>query len=210
MNSSDAKEILLLYREGVDDADPQFAEALAVAERDPRLAEWLRQQGESYRAVRSKLRETETPADFKAKILRERPIPFPRSAWSRQILPLAAAIVILAGAAAVSWYFYGAKTRGAFAAGQEITVRGEVLDMACYIAYNLSGPDHAECAKKCIKKGLPVGIKTEDGKVYLLVGSNDALNNQLAEYAAKTITVKGKVRTRDGFAMLDDVTIQNL
>jgi hypothetical protein len=26
----------------------------------------------------------------------------------------------------------------------------------------------------------------------------------------KTITVQGKVRTRDGFAMLDDVTIQNL
>ena len=82
--------------------------------------------------------------------------------------------------------------------------------MACYIAHGLSGPDHADCARTCIKKGLPVGIKAEDGKVYLLIGESDALNDQLADYAAKTITVRGKVRMRDGFAMLDDVTIQNL
>ena len=83
--------------------------------------------------------------------------------------------------------------------------------MACYIADNLSGPQHADCAKTCIKRGLPVGIKSrDDGKVYLLVGAANSLNDQLADYAAKTITVKGKIRTRDGFAMLDDVTIQKL
>ena len=83
--------------------------------------------------------------------------------------------------------------------------------MACYIADNLSGPEHAECARTCIRKGLPVGIKSQDdGRVYLLVGSNNSLNDQLADYAAKTITVKGKIRSRDGFAMLDGVTIQKL
>jgi hypothetical protein len=58
---------------------------------------------------------------------------------------------------------------------------------------------------------LPVEIKSQDNdRVYLLVGAANSLNDQLADYAAKTITVKGKLRTRDGFAMLDDVTIQNL
>jgi hypothetical protein len=78
--------------------------------------------------------------------------------------------------------------------------------MTCYIAYNMSGPEHAACARDCIRKGLPVGIKGKDGKVYLLVGPNwrrgEPLNSQLAEYAAKTVTVKGKVGTRDGFAQL--------
>jgi hypothetical protein len=62
-----------------------------------------------------------------------------------------------------------------------------------------------------IKRGLPVGIKAMDGKVYLLVGPNwrrgELLNSQLAEYAAKTVTVKGKVGRRDGFAMLADATV---
>jgi len=77
-----------------------------------------------------------------------------------------------------------------------------VLDMTCYIAHNLSGPQHAECAKTCIRKGLPVGIKGENGKTYLLVGKKQAVNAELADYAAKTVTIRGKKTMRDGFALL--------
>jgi hypothetical protein len=211
MNSSKAKEILLLYRGQTDDADPQFAEALAQARRDPILSDWVRQQGESYRAIRTKLCEIEPPPELREKIVRERPIPLARPAILPRLLKLAAVIAIFAGVAAF-WLSLHREHAGVPSDqnGREVTVRGEVLDMACYIAYNLSGPEHAECAKDCIKKGLPVGIKSADGQVYLLVGSTTALNTQLADYAAKTITVKGKIRTRDGFAMLDDVTIQKL
>jgi len=208
MNSTEAKEVLLLYREQLDDADPQFAEALAQAKRDPELADWLGQQGESYRAIRSKLREIEAPKDLREKIVRELPVPFYRPKRARRILQLAAAIAIFAGAATI--WLHSRGNRAPILSDQEVTVRGEVLDMACYIAYNLSGPEHADCAKTCIKKGLPVGIKSEDGKVYLLVASDRPLNSELAEYAAKTITVKGKIRSRDGFTMLDDVTIVKL
>ena len=85
---------------------------------------------------------------------------------------------------------------------QEIVVRGEVLDMTCYIAKNSSGPEHAQCARDCIRKGLPVGIKGEDGKTYLLVGQKQAVNAELADYAAKTVTIKGNATTRAGFALL--------
>jgi hypothetical protein len=127
-------------------------------------------------------------------------------------LKIAAAIAFLAAAAAFWSYSHRSHLQSLPAQiGTEITVTGEVLDMACYISDNLSGPDHAECARTCIKKGLPVGIKSQtDGRVYLLVGDANSLNDQLADYAAKTITVKGKIRSRDGFAMLDNVTIQNL
>ena len=208
MNTSEAKERLFLYRGPIDDADPQFEEALAHARRDPELAEWMRQQNRSYGTIRSKLREIEPPRDLAEKIIRERPIPL-RRGWT-QILPLAAAIVILAGITAV-WLNLSQRGRHSLVQGREIVVKGEVLDMACYIAYNMSGPEHAACARDCIRRGLPVGIKSEDGKVYLLVGANwrrgEPLNSQLAEYAAKTLTVKGKVGTRDGFAMLTDATV---
>jgi hypothetical protein len=203
MNTSEAKERLFLYRGPIDDADPQFEEALAHARRDPELAEWMREQNRSYGTIRSRLREIEPPRDLAEKIIRNRPIPL-RRGWT-QILQLAAAIVILAGITAV-WLNLSQRGRHPLVQGQEIVVKGEVLDMTCYIAYNMSGPEHAACARDCIRKGLPVGIKGNDGKVYLLVGPNwrrgEPLNSQLAEYAAKTVTVKGKVGTRDGFAQL--------
>jgi hypothetical protein len=212
MNSAEAKKVLLLYRAQIDERNPQFAEALAQAKRDPDVAEWLRQQDESYRAVQTKVREIEPPSDLRDKIVRQRPVPFSRPLISPAVLKIAAAIVILAGAAAFWSYSHPPQPQPRPSKiGTEISVTGEVLDMACYIADNLSGPEHAECAKTCIRKGLPVGIKSQDdGRVYLLVGSNNSLNDQLADYAAKTITVKGKIRSRDGFAMLDDVTIQKL
>jgi len=42
MNHNEAKDILLLYRPGTADvADPQIAEALALAQRDAELARWF-------------------------------------------------------------------------------------------------------------------------------------------------------------------------
>jgi hypothetical protein len=214
MNSAEAKKVLLLYRGRIDESDPQFAEALAQAKRDPDLAEWLRQQNESYSAVKTKFREIEPPSDLREKIVRQRPVPFSRRIISPALLKIAAGIALFAAVAvAVSWpYLHRPQSRPLLAQiGTEITVTGEVLDMACYISDNLSGPEHADCARTCIRKGLPVGIKSQDdGSVYLLVGDSHSLNDQLADYAAKTITVKGTVRSRDGFAMLDNVTIQKL
>ena len=214
MNKSEAKETLLLYRGPIDDADPQFEEALAHARRDPELAEWMRKQSSSYDTIRSKLREIEPPSGLAEKIIRNRPIPL-RRGWTQiirkrpipfgrgwtQMLQVAAAIVILAGITAV-WLNLSQRGRHALVQGQEIVVKGEVLDMTCYIAHNLSGPQHAECAKTCIRKGLPVGIKGEDGKIYLLVGEKRSLNAELADYAAKTVTIRGKETMRDGFALL--------
>ena len=214
MNTSEVKETLLLYRGPIDDADPQFEEALAHARRDPELAEWMREQSRSYDTIRSKLREIEPPSDLAEKIIRERPISF-RRGWTQiirkrptsfgrgwtQMLQVAAAIVILAGITAL-WLNLSQRGRHSLVQGQEIVVRGEVLDMTCYIAHNLSGPQHAQCAKTCIRKGLPVGIKGEDGKTYLLVGQKQSLNAELADYAAKTVTIRGKKTMRDGFALL--------
>jgi len=203
MNTSEAKETLVLYRGPIDEADPQFQKALEHAHHDPELAEWLREQRTSYGTIRSKLREIEPPSGLAEKIIRQRPIPF-RRGWT-QILKPAAAIIISASITAVSLKLWQRESHR-LVQGKEIVVKGEVLDMTCYIAYNMSGPEHAGCARDCIKRGLPVGIKATDGKVYLLVGTNwrrrESLNSQLAEYAAKTVTIRGKETMRDGFAQL--------
>ena len=91
-------------------------------------------------------------------------------------------------------------------ASKEIT--GEVVDMMCYVDHNAMGTEHGSgCGKKCIKGGGPVGI-VSDGKAYLLVGQHKPMNDQLAEYAGKTITVKGKMAERGGVAMLENAEIE--
>jgi hypothetical protein len=200
MNTRDAKEILLLYRGTIDDSDPQFRAALDYAKGDPELGQWLQEQTECYDAIRAKLHGIEPPVGLSEKIVRRRPIPFPRE-WSR-IVQLAAAILVSATVAALVMK-WSERRNSPVAGAQEILVTGEVLDMTCYIAYNLSGPDHAECARVCIRNGLPAGIKTKDGKVYLLTGNpGDSINAKLADYAAKIVTIKGKETVRDGFAQL--------
>jgi len=208
MNTREAKKILLLYRGPIDDSDPQFRAALDYAESDPELGQWLREQSECYGTIRSKLRAIEPPPGLSEKIVRERPIQFLRD-WSR-VGQLAAAILISASVTAlvIKWSEHG-KRPGAGA--QEILVTGEVLDMTCYIASNLSGPEHAHCAKVCIRNGEPAGIKARDGKVYLLTGEpGQSINAKLADYAAQVVTIKGKKSVRDGFAQLQVEEIRKL
>jgi hypothetical protein len=56
MNRDQAKEILLRYRPGRDDAtDPQVAEALMLVDWDPELARWFEQQQRADAAIRAGL-----------------------------------------------------------------------------------------------------------------------------------------------------------
>jgi membrane-bound ClpP family serine protease len=90
-------------------------------------------------------------------------------------------------------------------ASKEVT--GEVVDMMCYVDHNAMGEEHAaKCGKTCIKSGGPVGIVSE-GKAYLVVGEHKPINDQLAEYCGKNITLKGKLAERGGVAMIENAEI---
>ena len=208
MNTNDAKQILLLYRGAIDDSDPQFRAALDYAKSDPELSEWLREQTKSYDTIRATLRAIEPPLGLSEKIVRGRPIPFHRD--SSRILQLAAAILISATVTALLMK-WSERRQTSVAGPQEILVTGEVLDMTCYIASNLSGPDHAECARICIRSGEPAGIKARDGKIYLLTGEpGHSINAEVADYAAKIVTIKGRPSVRDGLAQLQVEEIRKL
>jgi hypothetical protein len=91
------------------------------------------------------------------------------------------------------------------AASKELT--GEVVDMMCYVDHEAVGERHGQsCGAKCIKSGGPVGLVSE-GKAYLVVGEHKPINDQLAEYCGKNITVKGKLAERGGIAMIENAEI---
>ena len=116
-------------------------------------------------------------------------------------------LMVLSAGVALAALSLKAETAPAPKASSEVTVTGEVLDMACYLDHGAHGAKHAECAKTCISKGLPVGLKGNDGKTYLLVGEHKPANEELAKHAAETITVHGKLVERDGINLLENIEI---
>ena len=91
-------------------------------------------------------------------------------------------------------------------AAAEKTITGEIVDVMCYADHKSAGEKHADCAAKCIKDGGPVGILSE-GKVYLVVGEHKPMNSELAEYAGKTVTLKGKMASNGGITLLENAEI---
>ena len=60
---------------------------------------------------------------------------------------------------------------GAPAFAKEATIKGEVVDQTCYMKdHAKTGEAHKDCAATCAKKGAPMAILTEDGKLYQITG----------------------------------------
>src|ERR1035441_10174936 len=78
------------------------------------------------------------------------------------------------------------------------TIKGEVVDLMCYLDHGAKDEKHKGCAKKCIESGGPVGLLTADDQLYLVIGDHQPLNKELSTKAAETITLKGKVVERNG------------
>ncbi len=85
------------------------------------------------------------------------------------------------------------------AGGGEVKMKGEVLDLACFVGGN-SGGGHAACANKCIQSGQPAGFQSVAGDVYLLMGK--ALTQKLENLVGIPVNVTGTVKERDGFKAL--------
>ena len=92
-------------------------------------------------------------------------------------------------------------------AAETETVTGEVVDLMRYVDHGARGKEHTNCAKSCIESGGPVGLLTKDNQLYLVIGEHKPMNDKLAPYAAKTITVKGKIVERNGMKMIENTKI---
>jgi hypothetical protein len=102
-------------------------------------------------------------------------------------------------------------TRGAESdtSAQTQTIKGEVVDLMCYLDHGAKGEKHKGCAQKCIESGGPVGLLTADNQLYLVIGEHKPMNKELAPKAAQTVTLKGKVVERNGMKMIENAELQD-
>jgi hypothetical protein len=110
--------------------------------------------------------------------------------WTATMLMLASGMLVLGRV-------------GAFAAeAAPETLTGEVVDMACYVVHPATshGNGHRKCADTCLKKGMPMGLLTEDKQLYLLLEdhANPKPYGELKEKAAETVTIEGTKASQGG------------
>jgi hypothetical protein len=94
-----------------------------------------------------------------------------------------------------------ALTLGAMVVAKVETVKGELVDQACYMKDKVAnvGAAHQECAQTCAKKGQPVALVTEDGKIYTVTGDLAMnMNAKLVPHMAHTVELTGDVTEKDG------------
>ncbi len=111
----------------------------------------------------------------------------------------------------------------AAADGEKITVTGEAIDTWCYYSGVMGsaeatlGSAHHTCAMWCSAGGIPVGLRADDGTVYMVLQiGDDATSNggdAQFQYASDTITAEGTHFVRDDIhylvidKVIDDVGI---
>ncbi len=86
-----------------------------------------------------------------------------------------------------------------------VTLKGEIVDTGCYISHGAMGEKHKQCATTCIANGMPMGLLTTEGKLYLLTLDHDNADpyNQCKEMASMTVEVTGVVSERNGIKAID-------
>lgn len=90
------------------------------------------------------------------------------------------------------------------AAQDDVTVQGEIIDMACYMAKGSRGAAHKACAQMCAKKGVPIGVLTDGGEVYLLLDdhNNPDPYDSAKKLAGERAEVTGKKFSKQGVASI--------
>jgi len=79
------------------------------------------------------------------------------------------------------------------------TITGEVVDTGCYAEEGAKGEKHASCAKMCIQGGIPAGILTSSGHLYIVLGENHKTPAEVVKgLEAKQVTATGKVIEKNG------------
>ena len=106
---------------------------------------------------------------------------------------------------------------GAPALAKTETIKGQIVDEGCYkmdksnaaVDHKMPKGDTKDCAIGCAKGGKPMGILTQDGKVYEISGGLAAEKNaKIVPHVGHTVEVTGDVMDHDGKLMITADTLK--
>ena len=81
----------------------------------------------------------------------------------------------------------------------DVSLRGTVVDMHCYVTHGIHDADHTACANACIARGVPAGFLADDGTLYVLFGEKPfSVKDQVKDLADVPVRLTGTPVVRGG------------
>ena len=79
------------------------------------------------------------------------------------------------------------------------TITGEVVDVSCFLQLGKRGEAHIPCGQKCVRNGQPIGLLTDEGRLYLVIPEEHhprrdgqvSIKERFADLMAKRVQVSG-------------------
>lgn len=88
--------------------------------------------------------------------------------------------------------------------GPTVTVKGEPVDLWCYMEGGDRGAAKKDCATACAKAGNPIGIVDGKGNIYVAAGLEDhqPAKDLSIDKMSQQVTASGTLVTKGGMKML--------
>jgi hypothetical protein len=94
--------------------------------------------------------------------------------------------------------------------GPTVTVKGEAVDLWCYMEGGDRGAAKKDCATACAKAGNPIGILDAKGNIYVAAGleEHQPARDMLQQKMSDQVTATGTLVTKGGMKMLFIKSVQ--
>lgn len=91
----------------------------------------------------------------------------------------------------------------------DVTLKGEVVDLHCYLTRGASGAEHAGCGNACLARGVTPGFLADDGRVFVLLGARPfPVKDQITGLAGEKVILTGTPVDRGGVRALQLKTVE--
>ncbi len=123
----------------------------------------------------------------------------------KRVVPAIIALLVLAALAAGSRFLRAEETAA------DVTVKGVVVDLHCFVTRGAADAEHAGCANACIARGVPAGFLADDGTLYLLLAEKPiSVKDQVKDLAAVPAKLTGTPVARGGVRGIRMKSIEKL
>jgi hypothetical protein len=96
------------------------------------------------------------------------------------------------------------------ASAKTVEYTGELVDIGCFVGHTAKGEKHSECATKCIAGGMPMGLLSGNGRLFVLTmdHANPDAYNKAKKMAGKRVKISGPIHEKSGISTIDVVTAE--
>lgn len=94
-----------------------------------------------------------------------------------------------------------------------VKLKGEIIDLGCYVSHDGYGKKHKTCALECSKNGVPLALlESKTKKIYMIVTTGHGENPYAVpvKFIADQVEVEGATAVKDGATVLMITSIKKV